>query len=604
MATYQELKSVAYINQIIGFVEGLFGITFHSTGKQKFSSFCPFHRDRESSLRVYVNGRKEVRFHCFGACKTEWDVYDLIMKHKGCSFREAQQIFARYIGDEHFRAYGSNISAPDEKPEAPVAVAAPVVLDPQVTKALEDAEKLYHQYLIDPPDKYHHVIKYLARRGVDMDTISKYNIGFAPPYKDEDEGRALILSCLEMFLEDHLTFYNYAQAGLVRLLNVDGSPYRRYIEPIKAWGIFGYYGDYFAGRITFPVHDEQGRIHGFVGRRLDNRGVRWLKQQTEETAISTRSWLYGIDKAIRHIARYKTVIIVEGIFDYFAFYRILQDMDKPFIVSTLGTTLTGETETILKSLNIEHYIIAYDCDPAGRSAIEKIAVQVGGTIYYLGGLKEGEDPADKLKDVAHAISGFSVRHLMAAAKKYQPLTEKPIYISHITTGRRDQREVLLKPATTLEHKALKAPRDDGFCYYNRDDFLPLLRYDHSNKASLYATIETLIELLNNPPQAEALTDNTFRIRSDFIQMGFYVELDPALILWLYIAMEQQRIRRYIRLTDSALAERLRTTRKTICKYKNMLKSLGFLRIDTSGKVQKMSVSITPGGRVRLWTTMI
>jgi hypothetical protein len=101
-------------------------------------------------------------------------------------------------------------------------------------------------------------------------------------------------------------------------------------------------------------------------------------------------------------------------------------------------------------------------------------------------------------------------------------------------------------------------------------------------------------LLNDPSKGEALTDNTFRIRSDFIQMGFYVDLDPALILWLYIAMEQQRIRRYVRLTDGSLAERLRTTRKTISKYKMMLKALGFLRIDTSGKVQKMSVSLTPG----------
>jgi DNA primase len=28
---------------------------------------------------VYVNKNDEVRFHCFGACKGDWDIYDLIM---------------------------------------------------------------------------------------------------------------------------------------------------------------------------------------------------------------------------------------------------------------------------------------------------------------------------------------------------------------------------------------------------------------------------------------------------------------------------------------------------------------------------------------------
>jgi DNA primase len=66
-------------------------------------------------------------------------------------------------------------------------------------------------------------------------------------------------------------------------------------------------------------------VIGFIGRRPDNKGIRWLKQQVGESAITTKSWLYGIDKAYRFIKHYRTVILVEGIFDYFAFYRLLQD---------------------------------------------------------------------------------------------------------------------------------------------------------------------------------------------------------------------------------------------------------------------------------------
>ena len=84
-----------------------------------------------------------------------------------------------------------------------------------------------------------------------------------------------------------------------------------------------------AGRITFPIYDINGKIHGFMGRRPDNRGTHWIKQQKQDTEICTRGWLYGIDKAARYI-EYYTIIIVEGIFDYFAFYRLLQDTAKPY----------------------------------------------------------------------------------------------------------------------------------------------------------------------------------------------------------------------------------------------------------------------------------
>jgi len=159
------------------------------------------------------------------------------------------------------------------------------------------------------------------------------------------------------------------------------------------------YADYFAGRITFPICNIDGQVHGFMGRRLDNRGIRWMCQQTEDTTITTKNWLYGIDKAYRHISHYKTVVLVEGIFDYFAFYNLLQDMDRPIIVSTLGSHLTGEARAIFKGLGVENFIVAYDCDSAGRKAIEDIATDVADRIYYLGGMTEGQDPADKLKDV-------------------------------------------------------------------------------------------------------------------------------------------------------------------------------------------------------------
>ena len=155
---------------------------------------------------------------------------------------------------------------------------------------------------------------------------------------------------------------------------------------------------------------------GFVGRRPDDRGVRWLKQQTREIDLTARSWLYGIDKAGRYIRKYRTIILVEGIFDYFAFYNLLQGQDKLVVVSTLGSYLTSDAATILKSLEIENYIAVYDWDELGRNGIERMAARSGGWVYYLGSLSEGQDPYDMLKPVVNAISGFSLEHPQTDAK--------------------------------------------------------------------------------------------------------------------------------------------------------------------------------------------
>ena len=108
--------------------------------------------------------------------------------------------------------------------------------------------------------------------------------------------------------------------------------YRRYVDNSSSIGIYGEYGDFFAGRITFPVYDMNGCIQGLICRRPDNRGkLRWVKQRAGHTGIHTAGWLYGINKAAEAIKRYKTIILVKGIFDFFAFYKLFQNKDMDFI---------------------------------------------------------------------------------------------------------------------------------------------------------------------------------------------------------------------------------------------------------------------------------
>ena len=62
------------------------------------------------------------------------------------------------------------------------------------------------------------------------------------------------------------------------------------------------------------------------------------------------------------------------------------------VVSTFGSYLTPEAVNIIKELDIEHFIVAYNWDELGRNGIERIAAKFGGWVYYLGGLAEGQEP--------------------------------------------------------------------------------------------------------------------------------------------------------------------------------------------------------------------
>ena len=604
MTTYKELKSVRYFDSIIAYAKKLLNIEFQPTGRQRYSAFCPFHNDCKDSFRVHVNDKKEVRFHCFGACNTEWDIYDIIIKVNKCSFREAQETFAEYMGITDFVPYGGIASMPDEenKADEPVNFVEPKELDKGVISALHKAADFYHKFLLQKEDK---ALKYLYRRGLDIDLIKKFNIGYASPFADKNYmGRALIYSYLDRFKEDYKIFNPFVRAGLFRFFDdKDAKGYGYYMQQIdftRTDPFTKVYGDFFAGRITFPIYDINGKVHGFMGRRPDNRGTHWIKQQKQDTDISTRGWLYGIDKAARYIEYYTTIIIVEGIFDYFAFYRLLQDANKPIVVSTLGTRLTDESISLLQQLNIKNIIVAYDWDDAGKAGIKKIAKDLDCTIYYLGGMKPDEDPADKLKNLQNIISGFSLKHLSNAARKIQKQTDKPVGISFLSSSSpKPSKKIIFKPDTTLDVSSidtLKPGKAPEKYFYEADRFLPLLTYNHANKADLARKIQDLIKMLNERPEKTG-DGNQFTIYSDFIRKELYDDMGPALILWLRIVIEQQYRKKKIKETDSTLAKWLQTSRPTIIKYKGLLKESEFLNISSDTKYQILSVKYFTGKQV-------
>jgi len=246
-------------------------------------------------------------------------------------------------------------------------------------------------------------------------------------------------------------------------------------------------------------------------------------------------------------------------------------------------------------LGVENFIVAFDWDDAGKSAIRKISGKIGCDVFYLGGLQHDQDPADKLQDRVSCINGFSLRHLLEGAKKAQDKTDKPVSFSFLPACASGADEVCFKPGMVLKTEfAAKQPGErkyDKF-YYDADAFLPLLNYDHVNKSELDKKLHALIGILENgsPKKGEG---RQLMIYGQFIYKKIYLDLGPGLILWLKLAIEQQYRRRKVQIKNSLLAEWLNTSGTQVIKYKNRLKEMGFLNIDTSTKIQKLSVNFFP-----------
>ena len=611
--SYKDLKNKKYLEPTMNFLESVLGIHFLNRSRAR----CPFHDDKKDSFRVYVDGKDEIRFQCFGECHSNshanWDIYDLTMMKTNCSFSQAQKRFSDFLGIRDFQAYTQrflNIAEPeqetnDEFSEEPITEVETEDLTDEHRAVLQESAEFYSNLLLSKKEKFENVLKYLNKRGLDDETIEKFKIGFCPSFQDDEfKGRALLAQHVATFRSSLPYYQLFRRTGLLRLLDDETQRayhyYRRHIDLSFDEG-FGGYADYFVNRITFPISNINGQVEGMIGRRLDNRGIRWLKQKTDETYLKPMTWLYGLDKSARGIQGYQTVIIVEGIFDFFAFYNISGNKDRPIVVSTLGTVIGKSAIMTLLDLGVKNLIIAFDWDAAGKSAILKAAEEFKGlNISFLGSLKEDEDPADRLKGILSKISNFGIRHLQEGMK-VKSRSGKPIMASFLVQRQKKKKliqdEILLKPSEMLTGKPIEKDPEDF--WYRINDILVLLSYDHRNRAELNQKLEQIKSLLEHPQKhqpAEKERDQYFSFPRKFIEDEQYIKIGDALILHLCLAIEQQKRKRKIKEADSTIAEWLNTSRKTIFKYKAQLRKANLLNIEKIGRTQKLSVRFFPRNR--------
>ncbi len=160
--------------------------------------------------------------------------------------------------------------------------------------------------------------------------------------------------------------------------------------------------DRFRDRLTFPIHDVDGAIVGFIARRNptasdDGRaGPKYLN--TPGTDLYRKGeHLFGLHETRAALAAGTTPALVEGPLD--AIVLTLAGAGRTVGVATLGTALTDRQADLLG-----HYIgadgpgilVATDNDVAGQQAAERIYWQLTGRgdAPRRLALPEGLDPAD------------------------------------------------------------------------------------------------------------------------------------------------------------------------------------------------------------------
>jgi DNA primase len=285
---------------------------------RNYKGLCPFHSEKTPSFVVFPDSGT---WHCFGACGTGGDLFSFIMKQENLDFGEALKVLAQRAGVEL-------------KPRSPEATAAEQRLSR--LHEINQSAATYFYHLLLNSDEAVRARAYLEKRGLNRDTIDRFQVGYALNQWDG--------------LLRYLTSKGYAPADIAEAGLI-----------VERDDKSGYY-DRFRGRVVFPIRDQQGRTIGFGGRVLDD-GVPKYLNSPQTPLFDKSSVLFGIDQARQGIRIAGEAVIVEGYMDVLMAHQ--NGINN--VVAQMGTALTEAQLKLLKRYT-QRFILALDSDVAGDQA--------------------------------------------------------------------------------------------------------------------------------------------------------------------------------------------------------------------------------------------
>lgn len=327
---------------------------------RRYWGCCPFHNEKTPSFCVSPD---KGLFYCFG-CGTGGNAFKFLSLIENISYFEAIKLQAQRLG----------IDLPEKKysPEEERRRREEKTL----LKINESAQEFYHECLIKTA-RGEVGRKYLAARGITMETIKNFKLGYAP---DEWEGLVTQLT------RQGFSTQQAESAGLV----------------VKRKSSSGCY-DRFRGRVMIPIADAFGHVVGFGGRILnadDKENAKYLN--TPETALFNKGkLLFGLDKSNRAINSAGAAVVVEGYMDAISLFGAgIQN-----VVATLGTAFTPDHAKLILRY-ARKIIFCYDSDEAGQRATVRALpiVQAVGAEVFVVKVPDGKDPDEFVRK--HGKSAF------------------------------------------------------------------------------------------------------------------------------------------------------------------------------------------------------
>ena len=305
----QELQDKVDIESVISSC-----ISLKRRGKN-LVGLCPFHNEKTPSFTVYPESNS---FYCFG-CGAGGDVISFVRRMENLDYIEAVKAVAQMAG----------VSMPEDGYDDTLSKQRLRLLN-----ANREAARFYHECLMKPENRK--ALDYFLKRGLDINTIRRFGLGYAP-----DDWRELI---------NHLRAKGFTEQELVH-----ANLARRSDKNGRA----NYY-DNFRNRVMFPIIDLRGNVIAFGGRVMDDSKPKYIN--TSDTLVYKKSnGVFGLNLAKN--ANDNKLILVEGYMDVIA----LHQAGFTNAIACLGTAFTNEQANLL-SRYADEVIICYDNDGAGRTA--------------------------------------------------------------------------------------------------------------------------------------------------------------------------------------------------------------------------------------------
>ena len=313
-------------------------------GRNKIAC-CPFHKEKTPSF--HINDEKGF-YHCFG-CGAHGDVITYTMKRDGLTFPDA----VRKLAEDN------NIELPKSKKS----------INKDNYKTIYEINEKTCQFFEKNILNSKIAMNYIKNRGLNIENIKKFRIGYAP---NEFDSLINYLSLLGFKKED------MEKAGVVALSK-------------------NYY-DKFRNRIMFPVLDKLGKVIAFTGRVINKDDMPKYMNSPETLIYHKSNVLFNYFFAKNSIYESKSAFLVEGNLD--ALSMSINGIEN--VVAPMGTAITIEQIEELWKIT-DNIIVCLDGDNAGQKASLRVAnlvlpiLKPNKNISFIS-LPKGLDPDDFIRN--------------------------------------------------------------------------------------------------------------------------------------------------------------------------------------------------------------